>query len=201
MKEKTAPRDRILEAAEAVFSDKGYHEAAVDDIVRRADMSKGGVYFHFSSKERLFFAVMDHLAERLIKRIRRKVDQQTTALGRLDAALTTVVESLGTQRRLAKLLLVQGYSMGKAFEKKRMEVHSRFASLIKEILDQAVEEGAIQQVNTNIASQVWLGAINEVLIQWLYTGGPAPAKESLPEMRRLLLGGLGVNTSLATAEG
>jgi TetR/AcrR family fatty acid metabolism transcriptional regulator len=201
MKEKTAPRDRILEAAEAVFSDKGYHDAAVDDIVRRADMSKGGVYFHFSSKERLFFAVMDHLAERLIKRIRRKVDQQTTALGRLDAALTTVVESLGTQRRLAKLLLVQGYSMGKAFEKKRMEVHSRFASLIKEILDQAVEEGAIQQVNTNIASQVWLGAINEVLIQWLYTGGPAPAKESLPEMRRLLLGGLGVNTSLATAEG
>ena len=108
MKEKTASRDRILEAAEVVFADKGYHDAVVDDIVRHADMSKGGVYFHFASKERLFFAVMDHLAERLMKRIRGKVAQETTALGRLDVALTTVVESLGTRRRLAKLLLVQG---------------------------------------------------------------------------------------------
>ena len=61
MPPKLQTRERIMEAAEAVFAEKGYHDAAMDEIVRRTSVSKGGLYFHFSSKERLFFAVMDHL--------------------------------------------------------------------------------------------------------------------------------------------
>ena len=47
IRDKEATRQRILEAAEEVFAEKGYHGAVVDDIVRTADMSKGGFYFHF----------------------------------------------------------------------------------------------------------------------------------------------------------
>ena len=197
MKVGLTPRDRIMEAAEAVFAEKGYHAAAVDEIVRRTDMSKGGVYFHFPSKERLFFAVLDHLADRLVDRIRRSVAQEKSAVARLEIALTTVLESLGKRRKLAKLMLVQGYSMGNAFEKKRVETYSRFASLIKQDLDQAVAEGSIPPIDTEITSHIWLGAINEVLIRWLYTGEPAPIKEALPVLKRLLLNGIGVDTKVS----
>ena len=59
-------RDKIMEAAESVFSQKGYYETAVDEIVKQSSTSKGSVYFHFPSKENLFLAVMDHLGNRLI---------------------------------------------------------------------------------------------------------------------------------------
>ena len=56
-KQRARTRERILEAAEAVFADNGYHDALVDEIGKRTSMSKGGLYFHFPSKEDLFFAV------------------------------------------------------------------------------------------------------------------------------------------------
>ena len=64
-------RHRILDAAEDVFSQMGYHDAPVEEIGRVTSMSKGGIYFHFPSKEDLFFAVLDRLAGRLESRINR----------------------------------------------------------------------------------------------------------------------------------
>ena len=46
---KEATRQRILDAASEVFSEKGYHDAAVDDIVKASNSSKGSFYFHFPS--------------------------------------------------------------------------------------------------------------------------------------------------------
>lgn len=187
MSPKLKTRDRIMEAAEALFAEKGYHDAAMDEIVRRTSVSKGGLYFHFPSKERLFFAVMDHLGRRLVRRIEERIARQERAIDRLEVALTTALEVLGRRRRLAKLLLIQGYSMGNAFEQKRTEIYSGFASLIEDNLERAVAEGSIRPVNTRIASYIWVGAINEVLIRWLYTGSPDPVQEALPELKLILL--------------
>jgi len=185
-------RERILEAAEVVFAEKGYHAAAVDEIVRRTDISKGGVYFHFPSKEELFFAVMDSLADRLVRRVEAEMAGQPDALDKLDVALSTVLESLSMRRRLARLLLLQGYSMGNAFENKRMEIFSRFALLVKQGLAQAVAEGDIQPVEISIVAFAWLGAINEVIIRWLLTGEPEPIQEAMPVLRSILFRGIGV---------
>ena len=80
--------------------------------------------------------------------------------------------------------------MGNAFEQKRTEIYSGFASLIEENLDRAVAEGSITPVNAQIASYLWVGAVNEVIIRWLYTGSPDPVHEALPELKKILLTGL-----------
>ncbi len=108
MGHKTLTREKLLETAETVFAERGYHDTAVDEIVRRTDISKGGFYFHFPSKERLFFTVMDNLTDRLLSRVEENTARQKSALGRVEAALDTALESLSKRRRLAKLLLVQG---------------------------------------------------------------------------------------------
>lgn len=200
MAAKANMREKIMEAAEVVFAEKGYHDAAMDDIVRRTEISKGGLYFHFASKERLFFAVMDHLADRLLNRVKLAVERHEGSVERLQEALGTVMDSLTKRRRLAKLLLVQGYSMGNSFQQKRMEIFTRFALVIKENLDLAVREGVIPPQNTEISAYVWAGAINEVVIRWVYTGKPDPMKESLPVLSRMLLDGVGVKIELVTGE-
>jgi hypothetical protein len=83
--------------------------------------------------------------------------------------------------------MVQGYSMGNAFERKRVEIFDRFAEVIRRHLDAALAQGEIRSVDTALAARIWLGAVNEIIIHWLYTGGPSPI-ESLPEIRRMLVG-------------
>lgn len=182
-------RDRILEAAEDAFGDKGYHETLVDDIAGRTSLSKGGFYFHFPSKEDLFFAVIDRLANRLTKRAEEAADACDSPLAGADAALSEVVNRLGRRRRLAKVLLVQGYSMGSAFEQKRVEVFGQFAAVIQDGLDRAVNAGEITPINTEVVARAWLGAVNEVIVNWIYRGTPTPS-DALPVLRQVLVGGL-----------
>lgn len=52
---------QILDAALAEFSARGYAATRVDDIARRAGLSKGGFYAHFESKERVFEALLTHM--------------------------------------------------------------------------------------------------------------------------------------------
>jgi TetR/AcrR family fatty acid metabolism transcriptional regulator len=170
-------RERILEAAEAVFADNGYHDAIVDEIGRRTSLSKGGLYFHFPSKEGLFFAVLDRLADRLVKRAGEASAGDGPALERADRALRAVLLSLSRRRQLARLLMVQGYSMGNSFERKRAEIFDRFAEVIRARLAEATAAGETAPgIDPALAARIWLGAVNELVIHWLYTGGPGPAE-------------------------
>jgi len=56
-------RARIFSAAEAAFTADGFHVATMDDIARRAGCSKKTIYKFFSSKEDLFFGLIDHSKE------------------------------------------------------------------------------------------------------------------------------------------
>lgn len=65
--EKPPPRrDIILEAAIRVFGQSGYRKTSVDDLAEAAQISKQGLYLHFSSKEEVFRAALQkYLDDRL----------------------------------------------------------------------------------------------------------------------------------------
>jgi AcrR family transcriptional regulator len=58
-------RQQIFEAAAELFSHSGYHGVTVDAIARRAGISKGNLYWYFSSKQEIFQLLIDQIAEKL----------------------------------------------------------------------------------------------------------------------------------------
>jgi AcrR family transcriptional regulator len=52
-------RARLLEAAAAVFSERGFEAASLDEVATEAGLTKGAIYSSFSSKEDLFFEVLE----------------------------------------------------------------------------------------------------------------------------------------------
>jgi TetR/AcrR family transcriptional regulator, fatty acid metabolism regulator protein len=56
-------KKRLMETATALFREKGFHNVTVDEIIEKADSSKGGFYNHFSTKEELLFRMTDLLDE------------------------------------------------------------------------------------------------------------------------------------------
>src|SRR5437667_2784300 len=191
---KMATRDKILRAALQVFAEKGYHRAVVDDIVRASGTSKGAVYHHFPNKEALFLALVDEFAARLAEAVAAAIEGSHGALGKVEAALRAGLETFARNRDLARLLLLEAVSLGPAYETKRTEIHERFAALIGGYLDQAVQEGAIPKLDTRVATLAWLGAVNEVVIQWLSRGEPDLLTEAAPALTPMLLRSISVRT-------
>ncbi len=169
-------RERILDSALNLFSRKGYHDTRMDEIVDESETSKGAIYFHFPSKERLFLALMDQFADLLERRIREAIEQEDEGMRRVQAALTACLDTFGKYRLPAKIMLVQAVGLGAIFEKKRLEVNDRFANLIRTYLDEAIKVGDIAPVDTEIVAHAWMGAIYSVVIRWVYTGEPEPER-------------------------
>lgn len=53
-------RRLVLEAAAEVFAQQGYESATISEILERAGVTKGALYFHFGSKEELARGVLEH---------------------------------------------------------------------------------------------------------------------------------------------
>jgi AcrR family transcriptional regulator len=187
-----ATRKRILDAAIKVFSRKGYHDTRVDDIVAASDSSKGAVYFYFPGKQQIFLALVDEFADLLQRRLAKAVANETDGVQKVNLALKTCLETFGQYRGLAKIFLIQAVGLGTAFEEKRLEIHDRFAQLIKSHLDQALAEGDIPAIDTEVVAYAWMGAINEIVIRWVHTGQPEPERILLP-LRSMLLRSIGVS--------
>jgi AcrR family transcriptional regulator len=185
-------RDRILHAALEVFARKGYHRAVVDDIVRASRTSKGAVYHHFPNKEALFLALVDEFSARLAESVAAAIGGAHGALGKVEAALRSGLETFARHRDLARILLLESVSLGPAYERKRAEIHGRFADLIRGYLDEAVAEGSIPALDTRVATLAWVGAVNEVVVQWLNTGEPDLLARGVPALTPMLLRSIGV---------
>src|SRR5713226_1799238 len=59
----------ILQVAEEVLLEKGYHEASIDEIASRVGIAKGTVYLHFPSKEDLVVAIFERDMQQLLQYI------------------------------------------------------------------------------------------------------------------------------------
>ena len=169
-------RERILEGALSVFSRKGYHDTRLDEIVAESDTSKGSIYFHFPNKERLFLALVEKFADLIERRVTEAIEQQTSPMAKVEAALEACLESFGRYRRPAKVMLVHAAGLGTVFEEKRLEINERFARLIRIYLDEAVAAGEIEAVDTDVIAYAWMGSIYHLTIRWVYSGEPAPAR-------------------------
>ena len=185
-------RARILDAAASVFADKGYHEARMDEIVSASQTSKGGVYHHFPSKNYIFFALIDKFTKLLENRLKEAIEKEEHGLQRVDAAINICMQTFGQHRALAKIALVQAVGLGESFEEKRREINDRFSSIIQKYLDEAIAEGSILAIDTEVAARAWMGALNEVVLRWVYTGSPNPERAT-PALRTLLLRSIGVS--------
>jgi AcrR family transcriptional regulator len=184
-------RTRLLDAAQEIIADRGYHGAAMDDIVEAAERSKGAAYFHFPSKSHIFEAVLLRMADRLERKVESAISSKPSALDRLDAALTTVLSTFARHRRVARIALVELPGASTPLQGAILKIRRRFARLIETQLDAAVDAGAIDPLNSRLVSQAWFGAIAEVVTEWLRIGDKATLQAEMPELRSTLLRSVG----------
>ena len=187
-----ATRERILHAALDVFARKGYHRAIVDDIVRVSGTSKGAVYHHFPNKEAVFLALVDDFAARLATAVAAAVAARAGALPKVEGALTAALTTFADNERLARLILLEAVSLGPTYQAKRAEVAGRFAALIQAYLDEAAADGSIAPLDTRVATLAWLGAVNEIVTQWLH-GTVTDLRATIAPLTRILLQSIGAD--------
>src|SRR5947209_10098101 len=75
----------ILQAAEEILAEKGYHETSMDEIAARVGVAKGTVYLHFPSKEELVIAIFERSLQQVLQGLEEAFMQDGTNRAKLAA--------------------------------------------------------------------------------------------------------------------
>ena len=67
---------KILAAAEATFSERGFESAQLEEVAARAGHTRGAIYAHYASKEDLFLALMEHRVVAKFVAIRQTIEAE-----------------------------------------------------------------------------------------------------------------------------
>jgi AcrR family transcriptional regulator len=193
-----ASRETILDGAFQAFTKGGYRDTAIDDIAAAAEISKGGIYFHFPTKEAIFRELMRTTADKLVGKVEVAVSSESDPIRKAEVALATVLEVFAGHRTMARLFFEAGAG-GRGFQTETNALHDRFARLIQSYLDQAVDQGAIPRIDTRVTGVVWFGALDEVVARWLQAARPGRLEDAYPTLRALLLRSVGVSEETIAA--
>jgi AcrR family transcriptional regulator len=100
-------RAELIDAAATVFAERGYDGTSVEEVIRRAGLSKGTFYFNFTDKEHLFLAVIQDRIDdpaRALMAVTATASGSTPTAGTVSAGLDELLRSERTN-----LLLLQEY--------------------------------------------------------------------------------------------
>jgi TetR/AcrR family fatty acid metabolism transcriptional regulator len=90
----------ILQAADELMLERGYHDTSIDDIAARVGISKGTVYLHFASKEDLVVALLEHGMHQLQATFDDILSSPGTPSEKLYAIMRQMCSSMMSRQRL-----------------------------------------------------------------------------------------------------
>jgi AcrR family transcriptional regulator len=159
----------------------------MDEIATAASTSKGGVYFHFPTKETIFRELMRTTADRLAVKVDKAVAAETEPIARAETGIRTVLLTFAGHRTTARLLLIDSVGAGRAFQTETALMHARFAGMIRVYLEEAQAAGVIPALDAETTARAWFGALNEIVSRWLLDEKPGRLEDSYPVLRAVLL--------------
>jgi AcrR family transcriptional regulator len=125
-------RTRLLEAIGRAVAERGYAGATIDDVVRRAGVSKKTFYDHFADKEDCFLAAYEAASEELLARVAEAHSAHDDWLDRTRAGIVAYLRWLAADPALARVYLVEVAAAGPRALERRERLRDRYAELIRE---------------------------------------------------------------------
>lgn len=178
-------RAQIIQAARACFARQGYHRTTMDDIVRESGLSKGTLYWYFSSKEALFLAILDAWWRDLAQTIQKPASDATSTVERLTAWIDALIRFLRTGLDRVQLIMEFWAEVHRSreIEQRLGQIYQERARLLADIIQQGVDRGEFRAVDPYTTAQTFLAAYDGLLLQQVLL----PDRLSWDEVNRLVI--------------
>jgi AcrR family transcriptional regulator len=130
--ERPQTRTQILEAARAMFEERGYYGAGLEAVAKRAGVSRQAIYLHFPSKVELLTALHLHIFATDVVPVleRHPITDAMTALDALDAMIAVDVEVIAKVWRIHDVLAMARWQHPEVEETLRPREEDRYGELL-----------------------------------------------------------------------
>jgi AcrR family transcriptional regulator len=165
----------LVESAAACFFENGFAATSLDQVAKRARVTKGAIYHHFASKRDLFMAVIERQQQLSVITVTAAGTQAGDAWTAIVAALDAFLETI-SQPIYQRLCWVEGPA-ALGFED-WWECGERYEiEVIRTLLDRATEAGILKAADLDMLSHVLFGAVAAGVLAMARSAQPAVERE------------------------
>jgi AcrR family transcriptional regulator len=185
-------KEQILDAAEKVFTNKGFDEARMDDIAEGTGVSKGTLYLYFKSKEDLIIAILDRIFRGMFERLEARTGEELSAT---EAIWRFTNEAARDFRIMLRLMPIAYEFLALAFRNKTVQKAMKqyfgiYMDTLVPIIQRGIDSGEFRKMD---AQEVALaaGAIYEgTVLLWVYDKSRVDVEKNIRSSIKLLLEGI-----------
>ena len=190
-------RNRILDAAEHVFSEHGVSRTSLEDIAQAAGVTRGAIYWHFKDKSDLFAAMVNRVTLPMEAMVARSSDESVAdPIASLKACAVSALMRTATDPQVQRVFDVVTHKC--EYLGDMAGVNGRISSIQKGCVDRseqairnAIKRGLLPaHVNPRLAAVGLDAMIFGLISNWLANSGYLPLERQAEAMIDLYLDGL-----------
>lgn len=177
-------RDKIIETAIKLIGERGVEGTSLADIAKDVGISKGTLYYYYSSKNDLIFDItkdhMDKISANIFSMIENKKGE-TSLHDTLKLLIETLLKS-ETRTRLHLYLIQEVLSGNENLKERFVETYRQWFQMIQEGYSLLTS----QQRDLTVQARILVAIIDGLIIQGSIGAGAIPVDEIIREMTRVL---------------
>lgn len=189
-RDRSPMEERILASAVTLFAEQGFDATTVQQVVDRAEVTKGALYHYFDAKDDLLYEIYHALIGTQTAALEEITAEGADAATTVRAILVNVVRTTAERLPEAKVFFREAHKLDAdrhaAFRADRRRYHEGFRRVIEQ--GQAAGEFATR-VPSETVVQIAMGVVNQLPV-WYRPEGPKPAEELANEIADFVLAAL-----------
>jgi len=158
---KELKKDQILGAAAIIFSQRGFHQAKMDEIAVLAKVAKGTLYYNFSSKSKLFSATVTQGLTTIMAQIKTELESDLPFMAHLKRLVSCIVRLYISHSEVSR---IYANEMSSGIDDQvRLEiktVRKEFIHFIEDILKTGEKKGYLRPLPHHLSALAVMGMID-----------------------------------------
>lgn len=183
-----ATLSRLLKVAQQEFAKNGYAATATNDIVAKASVTRGALYYHFKDKKDLFRHVVEGVAREVLDTIIRRAEAESTSWHGLLEGCHAFIDAC-TEPHIRQILLIDAPAVLGWQEWREIDAKYAMGSL-EEGLRLCVESGDLAPGSLKALTHLVSGALNEAALLIAESEDPEAIRAAVKVEVNILLAGL-----------
>ncbi len=170
-----ARREAILEAAEAVFGERGYAGATMVEIATRSGYSAGNLYNLFESKEDLFREVLTTTGALLVQRILGARSKEQPFIELVECVTREVFGFVEEHRAFIAIYFeatLHTHWEPERFGEKFVQLRTTLEDELEKDLAKAIQAGEVVQISRGVSAAIILGTLHRYIDRWIQDDRP-----------------------------
>jgi len=182
---------RILDAAVAVFAEKGFFVSRISDIADRANVADGTVYLYFKNKDEILATAINTAFDGFMKTAREELSNLPTPSERLRRLAYLHLEALGSNRNLAVVFQMELRQSTRFLSRFSHEHLVEYFNLVREAIRDGKASGEFRaELPEKIAANCFFGAMDEMVTSWVLSEKDYPLANVADSLLDILLNGI-----------